>query len=150
MKELKFLEYFEANKRSGAINILLKPIRAGKTNINDVALWLEEDCKERLRYNKSQQVGQMLIAIKDTEALQEAINYYVEWEKLSFAEKEKIKSEKAKSYIENSMKGKEATQKQINFLESRGISVWKNERSGLPIQLDRYECAELINKIIGK
>ena len=138
MKELKFLEYFEVNRRSGAINILLKPIRAGVTNIKDVIFWLERDCNERIKYDKSQQVGQMLLAIQDKEALQEAINYYIDWEKLPFAEKEKIKKEKSKTYIENAMAGQQPTEKQVNFIESKGFEV----------PGDKLECSRLITKII--
>ena len=138
MKELKFLEYFETNRRSGAINILLKPIRAGTTNIKDVIFWLEKDCAERLRWDKSSQVGQMLLAIKDKEALQEAINYYVGWENLPYAEKEKIKQEKSKVYIENSMAGKEPTEKQIAFIESKGYEI----------PGDKLACSKLISQII--
>jgi len=138
MKELKFLEYFESSQKSFAVNMLLKPIRARVTDINSVTSWIRSDCDSRLGWGKSQQVGQILVAIEDKDALQEAINYYIEWEKLSFAEKEKIKQENNKTYIENSMAGKKPTEKQIAFIKSKGFEI----------PGDKLECSRLITKII--
>jgi hypothetical protein len=143
MKELKFLEYFENRHKGFASNMLLKYMRAYKTLSGDVE-WISEcirkDCEERTRWDKSQQVGQMLLAIRDTNALREAIDYYVEWEKLSFAEKEKIKQKNSKVYIENSMAGKEPTEKQIAFIESKGFEV----------PGDKLACSKLISQIINE
>ena len=140
MKELKFLEYFENSQKSFAVNMLLKPIRARITDVNHIIFCIEEDCSERLKWGKSQQVGQMLLAIKDLEAIAEAVDYYIKWEKLSFSEKEKIKKENSKTYIENSMAGKEPTEKQIAFIESKGFEV----------PGDKLACSKLISQIINE
>ena len=144
MKELKFLEYFENSQKSFAVNMLLKPIRASRRLSSIDTEWviscLKKDCEERLSWGKSQQVGQMLLAIQDKDSLKEAINYYIKWEQLSFSEKEKIKQERSKTYIESSMSGKEPTEKQVAFIKSKGFEV----------PGDKLACSKLISQIINE
>ena len=157
-KKLKVLSHFEDKYKGVAFNEFLYFIRSGQLEaeklINDIKKDLDKAKAINARWNNGPLQGtkaqweKYFREVSHNQQLEEFYEALAEaevWEKKSPEEKEKIKSERAEYYkklnMKNSMKGKEPTEKQVAFLKSKGLKEIPN---------DRFECSEIIDKLIGK
>jgi hypothetical protein len=139
-KEIKFLELFKTSQRSLVSNILLREIRDGHIEFEDFKNNLKITLLKRLEYNDKDEVAIRLynFCVSAPDTIKEAFDYYIWWENLSFEERQKIKEENNKVYATLSMRGKNPTPRQIEFLAEKGFTP----------PGDRLECSKLIDKII--
>jgi len=137
---MKLFEYFTRGGRSGISNLILHEIRQGFFDTEMITENIKTKMNERLKWDDDEKIYTILNAIKDTKAMQEAVAHYIDWEKKSHQEKEKIKQSNSQKYIEEDMKTKPPTEKQIVFLSKNGINNFEG---------NRYEASKIINKIIN-
>lgn len=145
-KNLRLFHHFDEKYRGVVLNEFLYYIRSGEKRADILIQRIEKKVNRqkgwRILSGTSEQWDRYFSETNYNEQLDdfyEALKYAEEWEKKPTEEKEKIKSERSEYFIKQSMKGKPATEKQKEFLKSKGINEIPN---------DRYECSEIIDKLI--
>ena len=140
-KKLKLFESIPSNKVGVATNILLGCLRAGGKSQDDLYHYLENEKFKRDRWGGDEIVDKLfdLVSWDADNCVEEAIEYYLEWEKLSHEEKDRIKRSRGAEYATQSMAGKPPTEKQIAYIKSKGKTV----------PSDRLEASKLIDILIN-
>lgn len=128
---MKFLEFFEPKLRSGVANNFLEVIRDGETDPGKVL--------SKLLNNSWKSHLHPIIRKYYTQA-KRYTEYLLQWEKLSFAEKDQIKRARSQEYIDLHMEKLPATVKQINYLRSLGYAG--------PVPENRRKAKEHIDKFL--
>ena len=114
----EFVSLFPANRKSGICNKILEQIRAGEASPSVVMRKLAEKLNRFPEDN-----GDLLFILAMNQALfMDAIDYYIEYEKLSHAEKQKLKQSNSREYIEQYMDKQSITESQIWKLRKLGYS----------------------------
>ena len=159
-KKLKLLSRFDDKYKGVALNAILYFVRNGGHRPHDAITEIQNGIEKIKRQNEKWGNGELqgtnaqwdwyfkTVDYNEQESdFEEAVKYAKEWEAKTPEEKQKIKDEQAEFFKKQSMKGKPATEAQIKFLEARGISIWNTERDN-PIERDRFECSEIIDKLM--
>lgn len=138
-KQLDIFKEFPASQHGPVANHFCSCIREGNKEYTKMYFYLKKEKAYRDRYNGNETVNKLFeLALNNDPRIKQAFDYYIEWEKKSHAEKDKIKKEKGNFFALSSMKGKEPTDKQIAFLRAKGQEIPK----------DRFEASKLIDQII--
>ncbi len=128
---MKFLEFFEPKLRSGVANNFLEVIRKGETDPGKVLTKLLNNSWRSHLHGTIRQYY--------TQARQ-YVEYLLQWESLSFEEKDQIKRARSQEYIDQHMEKLPATVKQVNYLRSLGYAGTVPE--------NRRKAKELIDKFL--
>ena len=115
-KKDEFVSLFPANRKSGICNKILEKIRAGKDYSPEIARIVIDGLN---RYPDDN--GDLLFILRNNTLLfMDAIDYYIEYEKLSHVKKEELRRFKSKEYIELNMGQQSISKKQIWKLNKLG------------------------------
>lgn len=131
-KKNEFVGLFPTKRKSLVCNRILEQIRAGENNPATIAKNVFD------KFNRfPDDNGDIIFILKmNFQLLFEAIEYYIEYEELSYADKQELKRSKGKEYVEQAMSEKHITEKQ----------VWKLNKLGYSGTLD-ITCLEASRKI---
>lgn len=135
-KKDEFVSLFPANRKSGICNKILEKIRAGKDYSPEIARIVIDGLN---RYPDDN--GDILFILRNNTLLfMDAIDYYIEYEKLSHDEKRKLKRANSKEYVEQYMREQPITDKQIKMLEGLGYAG--------PFNISRLGASNIIEELI--
>ena len=135
-KKNEFVGLFPANRKSGICNKILDKIRAGKDYAPEIARIILDSLGKYPDDN-----GDILFILRNNTLLfLDAIDYYIEYEKLPYSEKQKLKQCKSKEYIEQYMREQSITDKQIKMLKGLG---YKGE-----FNISRLGASNIIEELI--
>ena len=132
----EFVSLFPANRKSGICNKILDKIRAGKDYSPEIARII----LEQLQKYSDDNADIILILKNNILLFMDAIEYYLEYEKLSPAERQKLKQANSKEYIEQYMREQPITDKQIKMLEGLGYNG--------PFNISRLRASNIIEELI--
>lgn len=135
----KITKLFPYPLTGSAMNYIFEPIRQGTTDPYFIIEIIREKIETRKnRYNYISPTEELLLRLLNGDSfknyLPEAIEYCIAWDKQTVEEKDKSKKEA-------SMKYREPTLKQINFIKSRGIKT---------IPKNRLEASNIISILLKK
>jgi len=154
-KKLKLLNHFDNIYKGTAFNAILHFIRNGGLQASELIENIQKKIAQQKYWGPLQGTNEQwdkyfrsIPYEQQLEEFYEALEYAEEWEKKSPAEKQIEKDKQKVFFAKQSMMGKPATEKQIKFLESQGISLL-NMNKIPPTERDRYECSEIIDKLIN-
>jgi len=147
-KDLRLLSHFDSKYKGVAFNEILFCIRNGKRYADEIIFEIQDRLEKQKRWGLLRGTNaqwdfyfKLVKWNEQIEDFEEAIKDAKDWESKSREEKQKIKDEQAEFFKKQSMKGKPATESQITFLKSKGLD-------DLEIPSDRFECSEIIDKLI--
>jgi len=139
-----FLAQFPRNAQSTVANIFCNAVRAGASDVDDVIRWIGVDVIKRLANGGTEamtpEVLEDLQAALDTS---EAYNFaaFILWrEKLSPAERERLKNAKGRAFVIQRMADEPPTPAQLNYLQSLGCRIMPQSK---------LEASQLIEKYKG-
>jgi len=111
-KKNEFVSLFPKRRKGPICNKILEPIRAGEKDLYIIADMIYD---KFAKYPESN--GDILEIIKENNELYLAtIRYYLEYEKLSYDDKQELKRSNSKPFIEQYMDGQPITENQIRKL----------------------------------
>ena len=136
VKKNQFVSLFPANRRSGVCNKILEPIRSGQNDPLVVAKIVFD------KYNRFPDDNADILSIikANTFLFMDAIIYYIEYEKLSHEEKQELKRDKAKEYINATMATQPITEKQVSMLKRLGYAG--------SFELSKLEACQKIDSLV--
>ena len=137
------LELIERRYKGPVVNLILNPIREGITDIEEIKSYIKKgvisDIQRHERYGNG--VPDHLYILRDH--IHEAdtdIQYYIDYEKLPYEEKQKLKQGKGQFFAKESMKDKPVTEAQKKYLIGLGFKGKFDEMS-------RYDASVFIEKL---
>lgn len=146
-KQLKLLSHFDDKYKGVAFNDILFYMRKGEKYADQIIYIIQKKIEIEKRWGLTGSKEQWNKYFRTTDwntqlnEFYEIMEYAEAWDNKSLVEKQRIKNKNKEYFIKQSMKGKEPTEKQISFLKSKGLTEIPN---------DRYECSEIIDKLINQ
>jgi len=111
-KKNEFVSLLPSNKRSGVCNKILEQIRAGESYAPTIA----DKVFDKLNKYPVDNQAITSVLMDNPFLFMDAIVYYIEYEKLSYDDKQELKRSNSKPFIEQYMDGQPITENQIRKL----------------------------------
>ncbi|PZA06098.1 MULTISPECIES: hypothetical protein [unclassified Meiothermus] len=135
---LAFLAYFPAEQRSTGANLLLEAVRAGCSEPHQVVGFALERANRR-HWSEAAHTLRLLAEL-DPEALLAGARWALWWEALPWAERQRLKAERATEALERHMQELPPTEKQLAYLHRLGHRG--------PVPISRLEASRLIDALL--
>jgi hypothetical protein len=140
-----WLEQWPPERRSTVANYFHYAVRSGHTSPTAVVQAVAAEVQKRLQWTidqpRRQWLHEVLHAIRnDPDAARAYAETVLAWEQLPYAERQQQKSTRAAPFLEEAMRGKPTTSKQLGLLQSLGYSG--------PPPTDRAEASALIDRLL--
>ena len=142
MTDTTFLEHFEQARRSLIANMFCRAVRDGAETVDAVISSVKGDAQRRLLTgDREQQTTQrLLLSLLDGQEALAFAQRTLEWEKLSFDQKDLIKRARAEEYKRLSMRARPATEKQLSFLRALGCHTTPSHRQHASELIGKYKA----------
>lgn len=141
MTDTPFLHHFDQPRRSLIANMFCSAIRSGAKTVGAVICSVRGDAQRRLLTGDAEQqtTQRLLLSLLDGQEALAFAQRALEWEKLSFDEKDLIKRARGEEYRRGSMRAKPPTQKQIEYLRSLGCHTTPSHRQHASELIEQYK-----------
>jgi hypothetical protein len=140
-----WLEQWPPERRSTVANYFYYAARSGYTSPTAVVQAVAAEVQKRLQWTTDQPRRQWLHEVlhatrNDPDAAHAYAETVLAWEQLPYAERQQQKAARAAPFLEEAMRGKPTTSKQLGLLQSLGY--------GGPPPTDRAEASTLIDRLL--
>ncbi len=121
-----FLAYFPQPQKSHVANLFLLPVRQGHTNPSEVRAAVVDDLHERIRraiayrYDSARDREILAVVLREPDEALDFARWAIQYERLTPAEKQRIKNNRSAEAIGVAMDREEPTEKQVAYLRRKG------------------------------
>lgn len=123
-----FLAYFPQQQKSHVANLFLLPVRQGHTEPVEVRAAVVDDLHHRIRraiefgYDAARDRDILAIVLREPDEALDFARWAIQYERLTPAEKQRIKNNRSAEAIGVAMDREDPTEKQVAYLRRKGYN----------------------------